>query len=188
MLFFILTGIFLCLLSNGIEKTPPGQSETMFAFESALNLKLRSIISMKLNSGFESLTYRILVFILMIFGFVILSYYKAQMNAALNVDNNQIPFDSWDDVEKSGYKILVYKGGMPEEKFLFAHNSSNLRRIYQKQIKSVPTSIQLQNIKTKGSIPYLMTEDYMAYSPVIPYTIYPEFPCSITNIDSPQLL
>ena len=74
LLLFLLAWIFLCLLRNGIEKTPMGKSEASFAIESSFNLKLRSIISIKLNTGFESLTYRILVFILMIFGFVILTW------------------------------------------------------------------------------------------------------------------
>ena len=39
-----------------------------------------------------------------------MSYYKAMMNAALNADNNKIPIDSWFDVEKSNYNVLVWFG------------------------------------------------------------------------------
>ena len=85
----------------------------------ALNMTLRAMFNKAINNGFQSLTYKSIRLVLMTLGFVTLTYYKAMLNAALNVDVNNIPLESWEDIANSHYKILVGMGSDDEDSFKY---------------------------------------------------------------------
>ena len=181
-----LTILLLCLVKTGVE------SVTMpewigYIFKTALIIKLKAILNMKSNNGFKSQPFKITSLSLSSLGLIILSYYKAQLNAALNVDINKILLKNWNDVEKSGYKILLWMDSAFEEKFSFAQKEV-LTKIYEEQIKSVPTNLQLQNIGFQAGIQLMINEKYLTYSVTSSQTRFPEYPCVITMIDEPELV
>ena len=65
---------------------------------------------------------------LMTFGFIVLSNYKAQLNAALNVYVDNIPFKTWNDIARSDYQILIYANSNYEEKFMNSKDDSILNQ------------------------------------------------------------
>ena len=183
---FVLVITIYVLSKFGVEKLAK-ESAGHFAFKTAINIILRALINKGSNNPLKSQTYRILVFILMVFGVVIMSYYRAQLNAALNVDDNQIPIKSWWDVDKSNYKVLVWIGGSSGAKFQNAPKNSIFNKILKEKILTVPEENQLQNIKFKGSIPAIMSNEYLVFTDLVPFLGTKEYPCEITAIDSNEL-
>ena len=116
-----------------------------------------------------------------------MSYYKAQMNAALNAGDQELPIKSWIDVSNSHYKVLTWMQSASETKFLYAPNGSALNNIYYEKIITVPEEEQLQSIKLKGSIKPLLTGDYIVYNALEPYMKFKEFPCEITYLKSIEM-
>ena len=51
------------------------------------------------------------------------------MNAALNVEVDNIPFKSWEDVSKSDYKIIVLMGSSQEDRFKKSPKGSIMNNI-----------------------------------------------------------
>ena len=183
---FLLTLAIYVLSKSKVEKLKE-ESAWVFAFRTALNIILRALINKGSNNPLKSQSYRIFVFILMVFGVVTLSYYRAQLNAALNVDNNQIPIKSWRDVADSDYKLLVWIGGSSGAKFQNAPKNSIFNKILNEKILTVPEENQLQNIKFKGSIPAILSSEYLVYTDFIPFLREKEYPCEITAINSKEL-
>lgn len=181
--------MLLLLVVFDIEKLPNSKSKARFVAESALILILRVFINIKSNLELKSQTYKTLVFVLMTFGFILLSNYKAQLNAALNVYIDKIPFKTWYDIANSDYKILVYADGAGEEIFIYSKNDSILHRIYNEKVKSVPLELQLQNIKSiEDQADVIKNGKYMIFTASSDFTDFPDFPCKITQIKSPELL
>ena len=84
----------------------------MYSFTISLSLCLRAIINKGLTLKTKSQSFKIVLVVNMILGFIILSYYKAQMNAALNVDNSEVPFRNWEDIANSDKKLLIWNGSL----------------------------------------------------------------------------
>ena len=156
-----------------------------FLLATSVNFILRALFNKGTNNGFKSQTYKILRFVLMTLGFVIMSYYKAMMNAALNVDVNNIPIQSWEDLAKSHYKILLVRGTVNEERF--KHGDELKQMIHKEKIVSVDPEKQLQNVGVKGSVPALLSDNYLALENSFLYMALEEYPCQLTDIKSSTL-
>ena len=129
-------------------------------------------------------TYQILVMVVATLGFVILSYYKAQMNAALNVEVENVPISSWEDLDKSDYKILVWHGGVTESIFKNSPEGSLLQKIYQEKISTVPTKQHINFVGFNGTVSPILSDKFIAFESEESYQMLAEFPCKITKVDS----
>ena len=188
-IFFTILILLSCLVSCDIENITANQSRTRFVIQTSVNLILRSFFNMKSNLKLKSQTYKIILFVLMTFGFIVLSNYKAQLNAALNVYVDNIPFKTWNDIARSDYQILIYANSNYEEKFMNSKDDSILKNIYNEKVKSVPPEMQLQNIKhLEDQVHIIKNGKYMIYSTAADYTHLSDYPCNITLIKSPELL
>ena len=186
-LIFTITFILYVLAQNGIENPSENQLKSIFAFSKALNICLRAFIGKGSNTGLKSQTYKFILFCMTTLGFVVLCHYRAQMNAALNVDIKTFPINSWEEVEKSNYKVLLVKGSSDEDKFKLAPNGSLLKKIYDEKIATVPDEEQIRAIGFTGSIHKLMSGDsYIVYRSLEAYERSTYYPCNITTIKSIQ--
>ena len=89
---FILIFILYVSLKFGIEQSSEErQLQSIYVFVVAINICLRALINKPINIRLTSQTSRLMIVVLMTFCFVVLSYYRAQMNAALNVDLRIFP-------------------------------------------------------------------------------------------------
>ena len=79
----------------------------------------------------ESQAYKIALISVTTLGLITFSYYKAMMNAALNVEVDNIPFKSWEDVSKSDYKIIVLMGSSQEDRFKKSPKGSIMNNIHK---------------------------------------------------------
>ena len=86
------------------QKTEATHNQTSFSV--ALNMIFRSLINKSIECKLKSWTYRILLLNVMTLGFIILTYYKAQMNAALNSSVEDVPLNSWKDILESNHELL----------------------------------------------------------------------------------
>ena len=129
-------------------------------------------------------TYQILVMVVAILGFVILSYYKAQMNASLNVEVENIPISSWEDLDKSYYKILVWHGGVTESIFKNSPEGSLLQKIFKEKISTVPTEQHINYVGINGTVSPILSDKFVAFESEESYQMLSEFPCKITKVDS----
>ena len=185
LLFILIIFIYVSKV-NGVEShptKPPFKCAVIFG----VNFSFRSLINKGTNDGLKSHSFKIFLFTTMTFGLVIMSYYKAQMNAALNAGDQEFPIKSWIDVSNSNYKVLTWMQSASETKFLYAPNGSALNNIYHEKIITVPEEEQLQSIKLKGSIKPLLTGDYIVYNALEPYMKFKEFPCEITYLKSIEM-
>ena len=161
-----------------------------YIFQTSLNILMRATVNKGTNNPFKSHTYKIVLFTLMTSGLVILSYYKAQMNAALNANVNNIPIQSWEDVEKSHYKVLLMFGTTTEAKFKDTPNGKLgviLQKIHNEKILTVPTEKRLNNIGFGGSIPEILTGEFLVFTTLTNFLPFKEYPCQITDIKSRDL-
>ena len=178
------------LISSGVEKGLKNKKPTwLFAVECAFNITYRALINKGTQYEFKSQSYKIFLTTLMFLGLVILSYYKAQMNAALNVEVDNIPFKTWSDVEKSDYGLLVWIGGASEEPFKNAEKDSTMNKIYEQKIVPMKEhGMHLSETGFLGSVPNLLKGKYLAFENLRSFKYSNNYPCKITSIKSFELM
>ena len=183
-LLIILT-IFIYILTNVYQPSETNniQEKGVNAARDAVNIVLRGVINKGTNISFKkSQAFKILIFSLMVLGFILLSYYRAQMNAALNVEVDNMPIKSWKDVQNSNYKVLIWLGTISEEKFKNAPKESALNNIYVDKILTVPEETHISQLGYQKSVPLIMNGDYLAFEGLMSFTSMEEYPCGITDI------
>ena len=173
-------------MSNAVEVQRVNSAKKMkFPLIAALNMALRAFFNKPTNDGFKSQTYKLVRFILMTLGLVTLTYYKAMLNAALNVDVNNIPIESWDDLLNSDYKLLVVMEAVNEDRFKFGDDT--MRKIHKEKILTVNPEKQLQNVGFQGSIPAILKDKYVAFDNVLIFKALDEYPCQIIDVKSSSM-
>ena len=191
MMLVIVEGSLLLILSAAMykiqrcQKTEACHDQTSFSI--ALNMIFRSLINKSIECKLKSWTYRILLFNVMTLGFIILTYYKAQMNAALNSSVEDAPLNSWKDILDSKYGLLVNVGSSSEAKFKHALNGSVLKMIHESKISKIPLERQLQNLETEKTLQLLLNGEYLVFKAIEPYQRLQEYPCEIYDLKSPEL-
>ena len=183
-LLFFLT-MFIYLLTNIYQPSENVniKERALNATRDAVNIILRGVINKGTNINFKkSQAFKILILSLMVLGFILLSYYRAQMNAALNVEVDNMPIKSWEDVKNSNYKVLIWLGTISEEKFKNAPKESALNNIYNDQILTVPEEKHISKLGYQKSVSLILNGDYLAFEGLMSYTSMEEYPCGITDI------
>ena len=185
MVLLILFGFILSVLKTfGIERIEPRHSHFQFALIYSVNICLKAIINKASTTKLQSNTYKMMLTTLMTLSLVVMSYYRAQMNAALNSQVDNIGINSWQDVLESDYKFIFRDGDYAEGIFKYAHKGSVLNKIYQEKIVNVPTENNLQNIGSEGAIFLLLSKDnYLVLDQEEPYLEFEEYPCQITKVN-----
>ena len=118
---------------------------------------------------------------LMTLSLVVMTYYRAQMNAALNSQVDNTGINTWQDVLESHHKFLFWAGGSMEGIFKDASKNSVLNKIYQKKMAKVPIENTMQSYE--GAISALMSnDDYLVLDNEESYLHFDEYPCKITKI------
>ena len=186
MVLLIFFGLVLSFLKSfGIERIESQQSHFQFALRNSVNICLRAIINKASTAKLQSHTYKIMLTTLMTLSLVVMSYYRAQMNAALNSQVDNIRIKSWQDVLESHHKVIFYTGGTAENIFKYTLEESVLHRIYQKKMANVPIENTLQNIGYEGAISALLSnDDFLILDNEEPYLKFKEYPCQITKISA----
>ena len=108
------------------------------------------------------------------------------MNAALNVDIKIFPINSWEELDKSNYKVLLLIGSIIEDKFKYAPNGSTLKNIYDEKIAVIPDHEQTGAIGPKGSIDKVISGGYIIYGSFEVFQRSTDYPCNIIDIKSFQ--
>ena len=188
MVLLILFGLVLCFLKSfGLERIESQQSHFQFALENSVNVCLRALINKASTTMLQSHTYKMMLTTLMTFSLVVMSYYRAQMNAALNSQVDNIGINSWQEVLESHHKFIFWDGAYPEDIFKYAPKRSVLNKIYQKKMANAPVENYLQNIKFEGAISALLSNDnYLILNNEEPFLKYKEYPCQISKISALQ--
>ena len=181
---FVLTGIIYILTKVSESKQVTAKKvRAMIAIRDAINITLRGIINKGTNNIFKkSQAFKILIFSLMVFGFILLCYYKAQMNAALNVEVDNMPIKSWEDVYNSHYKLLVWFGTVTAQRLSNAPKGSLLHNIYLEKVQTVSEDYYLNNIGFTKSVPLILSGEYLVFDELMPYLSSEDYPCGITEI------
>ena len=173
--------------SFGIERIDSQQSNLQFALKNSIHICLRVIINKATTAKLQSHTYKMMLTTIMSFSLVVMSYYRAQMNAALNSQVDNIGINSWQDVLDSDYKMLFWAGSAVENVFKNAPKGSILNKIYQKKMANVPIENTLENIGYEGAISALLSnDDYLVLDFEEPFLQFKEYPCQITKISTLQ--
>ena len=179
-LLLALYGLICTMIHYNIEHVPENESKAKYAFGIALTVCLKATINKGSNFKLKSQSYKIVVFSIMVLGLIVLSYYKAQMNAALNVDNNEVPIKTWLDIAKSNYKLLVWKGSIQYNWFEEPQNEVFMQ-IFNEKIET------FNDIGFEGTIPKILSGKYLALSISGPYIEMKENPCQIIPLKHPEL-
>ena len=115
---------------------------------------------------------KIILLVNMILGFIILSYYKAQMNAALNVDNSEVPFQTWEYIANSDKKLLIWNGSLKYDWF--------------RETKD-PQLVAFNNLGFNGTVPLILDGDFLVLSISGPYFQMEEYPCQLIPLTHKEL-
>ena len=177
---FIMLVIFLYALTHiGIEKPDfESDSRIRFALSTSLSILFKALLNKSTNTKLKSNTYKILLTLSMTLGFVILSYYRAQLNAALNIKFQDISLKSWSDVDKTNFKIIVWPGTISESKFKDAPIGSLKRKIYDEKINVHEKHIN--DMKGyENSVLLIAGGDYIVYGEIEPYRYMDNNLCKI---------
>ena len=168
------------MVQLNLEKKPKEQSKASYSFRTSLTICLRAIINKGYGLQSKSQSFKILLFVNMILGFIILSYYKAQMNAALNVDNSEIPFRTWADIADSDKKLLIWNGSLQFDWFKETIDPS-MKKIYNEKL------VAFNELGFNGTVPLILDGEYLALSISGPYLQMEEYPCQLIPLTHPEL-
>ena len=167
-----------------VESNEKNNGAGIFAITLSTNLCLRSFLKMAPEDNLTSSTYKIILFSTLLCGYITLSHYEAVFASTLIVESEVLPYKSWDDVAKSDKLLFVTKGSINEDMFINAPSDHPMRKIYDEKIKPVPPELELKKIGKKGSVPYIINGEYLAFSSVRSYRKLKQFPCEITALQS----
>ena len=175
------------LKSFGIERIESQQPNFPFAWKNSVNICLRAIINKASKEKLQSHTYKMMLTTLMTFSLVIMSYYRAQMNAALNSQIDNIGISSWQDVLESNHKLMFWTEGYEFDIFKHATMESILS-IYQKKMANAPIENTLDHLGYHGAISAILSnDDYLILEHENSFLHFKEYPCQITKIDAHAL-
>ena len=141
---------------------------------------LRISVKIAPDNQMKSLTYKLILVVTMIFGFVIFSHYEALLATTLIVESD-MPYNNWEDVLRSGKTVLVWETADSEMKFKVPPKGTTLRKIYDEQIDYI------NDIGHGGSIPGMINDEYLVFEALKPFEVSPEYPCQIVAADSQEL-
>ena len=156
----------------------------IFATTFAISLCLQAFLKMAPNEKMTSVTYKIVFFITLFCGFITFSYYESVFASTLIVESEVLPYKSWNDVAESDKLIFVLRGTINEDMFINAPHDHPMRKIFDEKIKVVPEDLSFNKIGRKGSIPYIISNEYLAFSNVEAYDKFKEFPCEIIALEA----
>ncbi len=112
--------------------------------------------------------------------FMVLSYYRALLKAALSVRAFKLSINSYEDILDSNLDVLVWKNGAPEDKFRLAAPGSIHRQIYEMKIHNKPGvnevgghAESMELVRKGRAVLYGASESRMAL---------PIYPCKVTDI------
>ena len=175
--------LFYALKKSNVESNK-NKEAGIFAISLSTNLCLRAFLKMAPEDNLTSSTYKIILFSTLFCGYITFSHYEAVFASTLIVESEVLPYKSWDDVAKSDKLLLVTRGSNNEDMFINAPSDHPMRKIYDEKIKVVPPELILNKIGKKGSVPYIISGEYLAFSSVRSYKKLKQFPCEITALDS----
>lgn len=187
-LLLILIGYFTILLYLlrifAIESEDKNEEPRIFAITASTDLCLRAFLKMAPDGTFRSCTYKIMLFLTLICGFITFSYYISIFESALIVESKVLPFESWDDVAKSNKLVFVLRDSIIEDMFINAPFDHPMSKIYHEKIKVIPKDLSLNAIGEKGTRPYILNEEYIAFASAESFKELEEFPCKIKTLES----
>ena len=96
----LLTIMFYLLNAFGIEGRNKDNARK-FALISSTSLTLRSFVKMDFDNGMKSYTYKAILLITLICGFVTFAHYETVFASILIVESQNIPYTSWKDISIS---------------------------------------------------------------------------------------
>ena len=177
----LITIMFYLLNAFGIEGRNKDNSRK-FALISSTSLTLRSFVKMDFDNGMKSYTYKAILLITLICGFVTFAHYETVFASILIVESQNIPYTSWKDISESGRNIFVWKGAIVYDMFKDAPEGSEMKKIYEDgKIKDVKA------IGYQKSIPLIMDGTHFTFDSVDLYKRYKEFPCQISPLITDEL-
>ena len=185
LLIFILTIIYYVLTKTGIEDE--NADNFISSISLATELSLKTNIQDAPDSKMKSFTYKMSLLVVLFYGFIVFSYYEAYLAMTLILENNNSPFENWEDVDKSDKNLLVWKGASSEAKFKDALPGSVLRKIYDEKITIVPEDKILNKVHASGSLAQIQNDESVVFSTLSSYQRFEEYPCKITSPKSMTL-
>ena len=177
-----MTIIYYVLTNTGIEDKK--EDNFIASISLATELSLKTNIQDAPDSEMKSFTYKMSLLFVLFYGFVVFSYYEAYLGMTLIVESDKVPFENWEDVEKSDKNVLVWRGASSEAKFKDALPGSILRKIYEEKINTVPDNMILNKVYATGSVKQILDDESIVFSTPPQYQRLDEYPCEITSANS----
>ena len=175
-----------------VEDQPKRESSALgYAIGLSMVICMKAFICKATSIKTESQSFRLAITIISILGYVIFSYYKAQLNAALNVDNNDVSIESWTDVAESNYRLLTWSDSFTENTFRMSYDGddfqgiSPLKKIYIDKVKN--EQVKLDKIDYKEGIKKVLSDDWIIFGNSEPYLNMEEYPCQVMPLKYPQM-
>ena len=176
--------IFFFLKFFNVESEEKTTGAGLFATTFAISLCLQAFLKMAPDKKMKSVTYKIVLIITLFCGYITFSYYESVFASTLIVESEVLPYKSWNDVAEIDKLLFVLRGTINEDMFMNAPIDHPMRRIFEEKIKVVPEELSFNKIGRKGSIPYIVSDEFLAFSNVEAYDKFKEFPCEIIALEA----
>ena len=154
------------------------------ALESAIDMSIKTFLKIPPSLSLENSTYRIILFTMLLCGFLTFNHYEAIFASNLIAERDVELYKSWKDIASSKKNILVWKGTLIEDYFLNAPSGSILRKIHNDKIKDYPSLADVGLIK---SLDVVTKSDLFVFEDLTVYKTFDEFPCKVTSLKSTSL-
>lgn len=154
------------------------------ALESAIDLSIKTCFKIPPSFSLDNSTYRIILFTMLLCGFLIFNHYEAIFASNLIAESAVEPYESWEDIANSKMNILVWKGTLIEDYFLNAPSGSILHEIHKNKIKGHPS---LADIGLHKSLEVITKSDFFLFEDLTVYKTFDEFPCKVASLKSISL-
>lgn len=126
------------------------------------------------------------LFLIAFLGFALLSYYRAAMNAALNVFKEELPIKNWDDILESDYRFFVWLGTSDESMLKDAPESSVQRKIYEEKVAPNLEQINLNSHGLEKVLDYVADDSSLMLYDLNAVRFFPGYSCNFTHVKSTQ--
>ena len=177
----VLLGIVITVNHALVKFNIAKQRNILFKiWETSMDLCCKALLNKSVVIYLNSKTYKMLALTITTLSFIILTYYKTQMNAALNVHIEKFPINNWDEAYSKDFNIIFYFGSYTES---ILKNSPGLQKLYEKVMSSHYTK-DLGSIGVKTSVKEILKGYTIAVEEASVYKYLDIYPCEITELKS----
>ncbi len=111
---------------------------------------------------------------------ILMSYYKGNLKAALQVRTLTLPINSLEDILESPMHLIVWRGGNIESGYMLAPTGSVQRQIYEQKISGKRSANDIGG--RVASLEIVGEGDAIYNGAIDAFRMTPDYPCKMIDV------